>query len=125
MYGISDKISEQFSERNINAEAPDHLTDVTLCVEGTSIHVHRLILSIQSRYFKKMCEAELTKSMSTGNVIEIWATSMACSLKSLAHNSVIFMARNWKEMIRDGKIQEEENFVQLNNTICFLHSEEM
>jgi len=74
---------------------------------------------------RKICIEKLMKMMNVENVTDIWKTSLSCSMEKLAHIATVFMARNWKKMISDGRIQHAENFIELHNTISFLMLEDI
>jgi hypothetical protein len=57
------RLAKEFSEICLNtAEQPDPLVDVTLYVEERKIYGHRLILSLASKYFRRMFSTNMAEA---------------------------------------------------------------
>ena len=61
--GVFSKLSEQFSDANINPSTTnDPLIDVILCVGKDKVHCHKLVLSLTSKFFERMFATDMKES---------------------------------------------------------------
>lgn len=63
----------------------------------------------QVKELRKICCQKLSSDLDAKNVAEIWEFSYMHNLKGLAHNCLLYMALNWKELIKEEDIKELSN----------------
>merc|ERR1712154_442918 len=54
----------------------------------------------------EVCSQKLSKTINLDNVAKIWETSYKHSIEDLAHDCVLFMAKEWELLAKDDQIHE-------------------
>jgi hypothetical protein len=52
----------------------------------------------------EICCEKLSKSINSANVAEIWEVSYLHSIEELTNDCIIYMATNWKSLLKDEKV---------------------
>merc|ERR1712150_335446 len=66
------------------------------------------VLALADRYevmhLREICSTRLSKVLNLTNITDVWLTAYQHGIKELTHDAVVYMTKNWKELVKKGDV---------------------